>query len=1343
MSLQVVTGRASAGKTGVAYGRIRTALAAGDRPTLVVPSMPDVALARDEFAKEPSLGLRILTFDQLVSTAWAECGDGRKIVDNATKQILLAGAIGDAGLDAGYRSVLSRLLDVLQEETGESWRAGGGGVPGTDLLARAVAFYAAALADLSLVGLPEAAHRAADHRIEPGGPVVFHRFDDFTHSQVALVRALGASADVTVTLTWECDFAPTRALNGLVAALHPDSCDVIAGEAHNTEQELRLLCDGLFGEADVLTPTGAVSFATAEGEDAQCRMIADEVRHAIEAGTPRERIGVAFRSLEPHYAALRRAFKAAGLDADLDVRLPVGKVGFGAAVLDVLKCSITGELGYLLSTLRSPYSGLALEEARAIEADLRRRSAESVAHGLTRRLGAPGGLLEALDGVWRGSGGWSAVASAVNAMFAAGHRAASGPEVDLVLDALAHRAVVTVLNSASCRPRVGVSDMLSVLSEATVDLGGREGRTGQVAVLPVTRLRGRRFDVLILGGLNAGEFPAPPNECMPAGSLLHETLLSYGARGVEDKGSEFERLLFYETLTRATSRVVLVGRVSDDNGEAVALSPFWEHVADRYAPGRDEPADIAGIRQRSLAEPPKVESGGREAVLALVGSGDRTLPSARAAMQRASGRPGMLNAPRDLAPAVLSASQIEDYVACPYRWFYRSAVRAQELEASFGARDEGNIAHELLRLTYEHLLEAGHRRLTPATLPVALDTLGAGAAGLALSRPPKTVAERVGLRMATRWVARLLEQDAEDESSFFPYRFEWAFGYQDAPVEFGDFSLRGRIDRLDIDGQGHVVVTDYKRSADARWNAEALLEKGKLQVLLYMESARRLLELEPVAGVYRGLKDDVTSGVVVEGSDAVTALSRKKAELPAETLARLIDRRGRTRQGVCRRDASRQDRADSAYSRQLHLLPGTSRLQGGAMKPRFTAEQKRAIETLEGSVAISAGAGSGKTTVLAHRFAHAISEGIESGPVPVDGVLTITFTSKAAGEVGERVRRVVGQSVSVEAGREVDSAWISTIHSLCTRLLRRHLVESGVSPAFRTADEATAKALSSEAYERAVFDVVGCDESAALLVDSFGAGALRSMVVTCHDQIRAMGLDPETTQVGVDSAGLDRRKAATVRVAQEYEDAIAQGSETPGALRARAYLAEWTASLNQCDTTTEEGAKAVCHLCGGYQLTAPGGTRQFSDQLRRQIEDTLRCYRALELKEVIAGLQTLIARYSSSYRELKRQKGVLDFDDLQERAVEMLERDPRIAERYRTQFKLVMVDEFQDTNELQMRVLRQLVDGNLCVVGDERQSIYGWRYADVSIFRRIVRRGRHAHTTKGQLPFTPAGALLR
>ncbi|HET6350622.1 MAG TPA: UvrD-helicase domain-containing protein [Coriobacteriia bacterium] len=392
------------------------------------------------------------------------------------------------------------------------------------------------------------------------------------------------------------------------------------------------------------------------------------------------------------------------------------------------------------------------------------------------------------------------------------------------------------------------------------------------------------------------------------------------------------------------------------------------------------------------------------------------------------------------------------------------------------------------------------------------------------------------------------------------------------------------------------------------------------------------------------------------------------------------------------------------------------------MNPQFTPDQRRVIDTLEGDVAVMAGAGSGKTTVLAHRFASAMSTPVKGKSIPVDGVLTITFTNKAAGEIGERVRRVVARELSPAKGRETERAWISTIHALCSRLLRRHLLESGVNPAFGLVDEATAQALSAEAYETAVLEMVEKDASTAELVDSFGVNALRTMVTRCHDEIRAMGLSPADVQIGWDAGVISEMRLKLALAADVYIAALEDASPTPKRVEAASYLADWASSLHACDLNCDTGWSDLAAVCSAYSLSAPSGTREHNDALKAALAELKHTLRALESERLVGAVADLVVAYADTYRALKEARSVLDYDDLQERAVAMLEANPAMAARYRRQFDLVMVDEFQDTNELQMRVLRQLVDHNLCVVGDERQSIYGWRYADVSIFRELARR---------------------
>jgi ATP-dependent helicase/nuclease subunit A len=174
-----------------------------------------------------------------------------------------------------------------------------------------------------------------------------------------------------------------------------------------------------------------------------------------------------------------------------------------------------------------------------------------------------------------------------------------------------------------------------------------------------------------------------------------------------------------------------------------------------------------------------------------------------------------------------------------------------------------------------------------------------------------------------------------------------------------------------------------------------------------------------------------------------------------------------------------------------------------------TGEQAKAIRTLARQVCISAGAGSGKTRVLAERFVAAVDP---SGPVadwvPADirQALTVTFTDKAAGEIAERVRRVLLEHGLVSEARRVDEAWISTIHGLCTRLLRAHALEAGLDPRFAVISAVDAGALREEVLEALLRDELATGRASAL-VAAYGAAGVSDMIQSVHDHLRAMGAE--------------------------------------------------------------------------------------------------------------------------------------------------------------------------------------------------------------------------------------------
>ncbi len=390
-----------------------------------------------------------------------------------------------------------------------------------------------------------------------------------------------------------------------------------------------------------------------------------------------------------------------------------------------------------------------------------------------------------------------------------------------------------------------------------------------------------------------------------------------------------------------------------------------------------------------------------------------------------------------------------------------------------------------------------------------------------------------------------------------------------------------------------------------------------------------------------------------------------------------------------------------------------------------TPEQALAIRTLRQPLSISAGAGSGKTRVLAERFVAAADpsgpvEGWE--PIQVDQALTVTFTEKAAGEIAERVRRVFLEHGLVTEARRVDESWISTIHGLCSRLLRTHALEAGLDPQFGVITTVEAGALREEVFEGLLSEELASGRLRDL-VAVYGVGGVEDQVSAVHDRLRAMGAGPDAIETE-DSADPE---AVHGRAVGSVDDWLERLRSFPGPGKT---LLGCIDGLVRCaETLRALRASEPCNprdLAGGtldallaLRLSrGVGGAKELVVEVIEEREELLdAAVRAIAVPLAL-DLIALVKAFSERYEAAKAERGVLDFEDLQLRTVALL-RNPRgPAAKYRDLFRLVMIDEFQDTNEVQTALADLLSDGTLCTVGDERQSIYGFRYADVGVYRR-------------------------
>jgi ATP-dependent helicase/nuclease subunit A len=399
-----------------------------------------------------------------------------------------------------------------------------------------------------------------------------------------------------------------------------------------------------------------------------------------------------------------------------------------------------------------------------------------------------------------------------------------------------------------------------------------------------------------------------------------------------------------------------------------------------------------------------------------------------------------------------------------------------------------------------------------------------------------------------------------------------------------------------------------------------------------------------------------------------------------------------------------------------------------------TPEQSRAIEARDRDVMLEAGAGTGKTRVLVERYCAAAEE--LGG---IDAIVAFTFTDRAAAELRHRIRTELGARAAgavdrgeheraaalAQMSRDSERALISTIHGFCRRLLASHPVALGLDPRFRVLDEPEAERVAARAFDDALETLLGGgDPDAARLVAAIGPGSLRALVRTAHDELRSLGL-----AVAALPQPPPPDPAAALR---ELVDAARAALEECADSRAGANLDRIAeASRLDPDSVPDEAQLAVLELSSGAKSFAGPACRRYREAwraARRALVERDTAHLYLHLSELVRG-------FGRRFAELKQERSGLDFEDLQLEAVRLLRDHSAVAALYTERFRHVMVDEFQDTNEVQLELVRLLTGPETRVfsVGDEFQSIYGFRHADLRVFRRERERIRKQPDEQAEL----------
>ena len=408
-------------------------------------------------------------------------------------------------------------------------------------------------------------------------------------------------------------------------------------------------------------------------------------------------------------------------------------------------------------------------------------------------------------------------------------------------------------------------------------------------------------------------------------------------------------------------------------------------------------------------------------------------------------------------------------------------------------------------------------------------------------------------------------------------------------------------------------------------------------------------------------------------------------------------------------------------------------------------EQAAAAYQTNKHISVTAGPGSGKTTVLVERYLHILRE----HSLSIDQIVAITFTNRAANEMRERLRTDLNHLLRIATDdersrwlnykRTLDGAVITTIHGFCARLLREFPIEARVDPQFLLLDEHRAAMMLELTVEEVLSDFIsGGHIEISRLTLGVGRSRLATALAQIYRETRAQGLSLE--ELALATGRIHATEEDHTRALEDLEhtmgDFLRVRRTTKASLENQAeVIAAWSEARKLLTSIpSHETLADYCRLVDSFRDPRPALRGSVADQVKALDE----LIWAKELKgrvpqicldifarQYALEMVNLLLRIDQRLNEEKQKLSALDFDDLELRTLTLLER-PEVLARTSERYRFFLVDEFQDTNAVQRVLLERLAltkgrrPANLFIVGDRKQSIYGFRGADVDVFREMT-----------------------
>ena len=395
---------------------------------------------------------------------------------------------------------------------------------------------------------------------------------------------------------------------------------------------------------------------------------------------------------------------------------------------------------------------------------------------------------------------------------------------------------------------------------------------------------------------------------------------------------------------------------------------------------------------------------------------------------------------------------------------------------------------------------------------------------------------------------------------------------------------------------------------------------------------------------------------------------------------------------------------------------------------RYTPGQEKTIKTLDKPLFVAAGAGSGKTFTLTQRIVWALKEGSGADGKPylssLDQALIITFTNAAATEIKERVREALEKEGLHSAALQVDDAWISTIHGMCSRILKIHALDLGLDPEFQIIDDMTRNQLVTISIEEVLRELSQDERYIEFLSNYAGKkDTLKSRIETLISYAQSSPLGMDAISFVGDSSDLEVLKAEleSLYAALEALKAAIAEKKPDEAEQLQSVQSELSSKLQKHLVPSLTDFDQTFWETLGKAVKAVRSSKEIKDEAAYQLKVCSSLFGLIQDVSEGHRLKDVTEQVYSLFKQKKLAVGGLDNDDLLHLTAKVFEEHPEIAAVYTDKFKLVMVDEFQDTDQQQVQMIKSLSGKDaqyLTTVGDAQQSIYRFRGADVDVFFR-------------------------